>query len=339
MDQPNTSIVAITAGEDPAAVALLNSLRQFVKQFGIYFTIIVILSGIFGNLLSLAVFWRLRRQNNVTVFYLFPIAFYDLAILCNAFNGKLDELSWAISNGAFFIPESLSDGHCKFWAFVHFGCGMMSGWTLIVFCVERCIAIRAPLKVSTIFTPLRRGVLLVIVVLFSTMGGILPIPCYFLVPSESFNGGDACMPVPSTNWQFSLMLTASTLYSILPVFVLMILNALLLQGLFKSRESIANEKQGNKETKTGKKILLNVFLVSLVYIISMFPVSTVAVISFTGDAAGWPRTSKTTIQFIRELFSFTSAFHYTNYSTNYIVYVLSLDFYRLECKKIFCCSR
>jgi hypothetical protein len=176
-----------------------------------------------------------------------------------------------------------------------------------------------------------------VVVLFSTIGGGLSLPVYTLVPNEAYNGGEVCIPMAATKYKMILITVLSTLYFFIPVIILIILNVFLLQGLFKSRESIGKEKHGT--TKTDAKIMINLFFVSLVYIISGLPVATVALISCIGEATNWPHTSATTIQLIQELFVFTSTFHYTNYSSNYIVYVFSLDFYRVECRKIFCCGR
>jgi hypothetical protein len=319
---------------------LLDTFRVIVQQFGIYFTMVIMFSGIFGNVLSVVVFWRLRHRDKVTATYLAPIAVYDLTVLCIGLSGWLDQATYAFSNGAFFVPESYTDGHCKFRQFLFFSCGMMSGWTLIVFCTERCVAIRSPLKVTTIFTPSRRRNALILVIIFSFIFGTFPIPTFITAPSEGLSGGMICRPAPSTTWELALMITTGVgFYTAFPVILLIVLNVLLLKGLKKSQKSLDDSRHGNTQKKTDAKILRNLLLVSSIYIVTMLPVAVLATVAEVGEMTGWPQTPKTYVQFIRELQDFATTFHYANYSANYIVYVLSLDFYRSECRRLFCCGR
>jgi hypothetical protein len=217
MDAVNMTNTAIRVMVDTGTMFLIYNLRKFIEQFGLYYTMLVIASCLFGNLLSLVVFWRVRRKNNVTASYLFPIAFYDILVLFNGIADWLQEASFSFSNGAVYIRGYYSQGHCLFMGFLFFGCGLMSTWTLIMFCVERCIAIRCPLKVVSIYTPSRRGVILLLVVIFSTIGGVLPLPSYALIPNEAYDGGGICIPVVTNTLQLVLtIVAASVLYSFLP---------------------------------------------------------------------------------------------------------------------------
>jgi hypothetical protein len=183
--------------DDSEANYLLLVMRNFVEHFGMYVTMAIFASGIFGNALSVVIFWRLRRHDVVTTTYLAPVAVYDLTVLCIGLSGWLDEAAYSFSNGAVHIPEAYTAGHCKFRTFLKYSCGMMSAWTLVTFCIERCVAIRKPLKVATIFTPSRRRKLLALVILLSLVFGVFPIPSYTIFPSGAFDGGNVCMGRPS----------------------------------------------------------------------------------------------------------------------------------------------
>ncbi|XP_064626751.1 cysteinyl leukotriene receptor 1-like [Lineus longissimus] len=318
---------------------LLRVFRQFVQQFSIYFTALIVASGIFGNTLSVIVFWRSRRKDKVTTSYLAPIAVCDLIVLCIGFSGWLDQATFELSNGAFFIPEAYTDGHCKFRLFLFFACGLMSAWFLVVFCTERCIAIRNPLKVTTIITPARRRNLLIFVAIICVAVAALPLPFYILVPSAGLSGGIICIPSTSSTLKLVLVVTTTlVIYIILPIISLVVLNALLLEGLSRPEDALDDAiKSGSAKKKIGRKIVRNLIIVSTVFIVTMLPFATVATLVYIGELTNWRNSSEQFRQFVIELSEVAFTFHYTNYGANYIVYVASLDFYRTECKRLFSC--
>jgi hypothetical protein len=84
-----------------------------------------------------------------------------------------------------------------------------------------------------------------------------------------------------------------------------------------------------------EKIRLDVSSANLHAVLTYF----LGIIAYIGNVTGWPHTSPTMIQVIKEVFEFTAAFHYANFSSNYIIYAFSMDYYRAECKKLFCCVK
>ena len=96
----------------------LSSFEEFVSHFGVYVTAVVLVSGIFGNLLSTVIFYRLRRRDHVTATYLGPLAVSDLINLCVGVNGWIDNGLYAFSGGTIHMQEAISAEHCKFRIFL-----------------------------------------------------------------------------------------------------------------------------------------------------------------------------------------------------------------------------
>jgi hypothetical protein len=253
-----TTDVTLTNLEDPQISKLLQVFQTFVKTFGLYFTMVMIVSGIFGNLLSVIIFWRLRNTDKVIATYLTPIAVYDLTVLCVGFSGWLDEATFTFSNGGFYLPEGYTEAHCRFRLYLLYSCGMMSSWTLTVFCTERCIAIRNPFDAIKIFTFTTRRNTIIGVVICASIIGAFPIPSVILTPTKSLEGGLQCYAAPTTPLKSIMNIIVETGFSTtLPLVSLMILNVILFTSLNKSDNSLDLSRHGMKGKKKEMRILIN----------------------------------------------------------------------------------
>ncbi|XP_064651114.1 uncharacterized protein LOC135502319 [Lineus longissimus] len=305
-------------------------LRDIVRIFGIYVTMVVLASGIFGNLLSIIVFIRLRKKDAVTATYLTPIAVYDLTNICIGTANWVVQALPAFSGGTIVIAEAVSDIHCKIRVYIATSSGLMSTWTLVAFCAERCIAIWLPLKVASLVTSTRRNVVLFLIILASLILSYSVIPVF-----QKF--GAICIPMPKTiSHTVFHALTDSGFYTSFPIMALCILNAILICGLSREEKSLQKDRGAKTKTNEGK-IVRNLVLISCVCIATMTPFCVLGIIQTIRMKIGWGDASKEYIDFFTMLVKLAFLFSYTNFSANFFIYVSSLDFYRSECKKLFRC--
>jgi MFS family permease len=312
-------------------------LSEFLSHFGVYVVAVVLASGIVGNLLSIVVFFRLRRRDIVTATYLGPLALSDLINLGVGVNGWIDNGVYAFSGGTVYIQEALSEGHCKFRAFLFGLCGSLSSGILLMFCVERCVAVWRPLMVATVFTQKRRKAAIVCVFMVCVgLGGCNAI--YFKFVDGFGDIANECRPELSVLWHFGLFFVMMiVLYLFLPICILVILNVLILYGVHRTDRdnSLIESKERTKQNE--RKIIKNLVLVSAAYVFSMTPLAVFGGMQAIGEVTEWSWVDRYMINVIYEIVDFAYTFHYVNYSANYIIYVVSLDFYRAECRKVFCC--
>jgi hypothetical protein len=307
--------------------------REFVHAFGVYVTMVVFASGLFGNLLSIIVFIRLRKKDAVTATYLTPIAVYDLTNICIGTTTWLVQAAPAFSGGTVFIPEAVSDVHCKIRVYISLASGLMSTWTLIAFCIERCIAIWFPLKLAVLVTSTRRQITIVVIILVSLA------LAYSVIPPFKLHGSSICIPMPETNLESAFLgFINFGVYLALPIVALSMLNALLVCGLSKQDKTL-NQTKTAKSKANEHKIVRNLFLLSCVYVITMTPFCVFGSIQITRMILGWGDVSSKYIDMFNVMVELAFLFHFTNYSANYLIYAASLDFYRAECRGLFGCDR
>jgi hypothetical protein len=265
---------------------------------------------------------------------------YDFINQCVGINAWLDEGIYALSGGKIMIQESATAAGCKISMFLFQTFGIVSIWTLIAFCVERCVAIWKPLNVATIFTTLKRKIILLCIFLISCVfGAIIAVAfTYFVHDDESGETVTQCRPRPIQFWEFlTLFVIDFGIYKIMPILVVIILNVVLVYGLNRSNDAIGPlEVTSIRSKRYETKIIINLVLVSAVYVIAMAPYSVLGIFESVGEMNNWAGSDPDYVYLIHQISDLTFTFHYINFSANYLIYTISLPLYRAECKKIFC---
>ena len=117
-----------------------------------------------------------------------------------------------------------------------------------------------------------------------------------------------------------------------PCILVTILNVLILVGVYH------NKMDSNKSSsKNEMRCVRNLLFVSTFYFVFMAPHAIAWFIYYPAEDSGFRGYSPQAAQDLNEVAMFTSSLTFLNYSINPILYTLSLDFYRAECKRIFCC--
>ncbi|XP_064639865.1 P2Y purinoceptor 2-like [Lineus longissimus] len=329
-----------TAPSDEASSLLLNIISALTTFTNKYIMGVVMILGIFGNILSIVIFGRCKRRDLVTVTYLTPLAYADLiTLIYGAF-------SW-ISTGiyekpvAYFYVEAQPSFApmllCKFIRYIYRTFSSISSYILVLFSCERCIGILLPLNVRFLISTRRRlaaialtCILLVVlncpVIIYNTLyyvGDTSNIICYFSLPNLS-----------NVEMFFFIQSMDSLLPHALPCCLILLFSIIIILGLRRADRETAAVTGGR--TKRDNSNLVSLLLVCLLYIVSTAPYVfawgyfdyyDVYLRDFTGH-------TKQEVTAVYKLGMFSTSISMMNYSFNFLIYSFTLKIYKEELQKM-----
>lgn len=115
------------------------------------YSLIVIVLGTVGNCISVLAFFTTKLRKLSSSFYLGALAISDTGFLLALF------LSWLNSFG---VPLFNISGLCELSIYLTYVCSFLSAWLVVGFTVERFIAVRYPLRRSSMCTSTRAKIVL-----------------------------------------------------------------------------------------------------------------------------------------------------------------------------------
>jgi hypothetical protein len=331
---PQTASVIVSPEELSWLFMFVRTVTEFTNK---YLLGAVIILGIGGNILSIFIFWRCRSKDQVTVTYLAPLAVADLATL---FYGAF---SWVVSgilgktNGYFFFIEVLSFGPqvvCKVFRYQHRVCSCISSYLIVMFSLERCLGVWFPIKIHILMTRRRRRFMIGLMVVTMLVLSI-PILVYYRVHYWSGTIDIACFfDVPElTNVQkyWMIEIIDKILPHKLPCVLILLLNILIIVGVWSARQNVSGKIIMNKADSNG---LISLLFISLLYLITTLPYVIVWGICdyFSYIVDGFIGFSSEEVQVILMLGFFTTSFSMLNYCFNFLIYASSLKIFKDELK-------
>ena len=320
-------------------ITFMSVVRIMFHYFGSYVSLVIISTGIVGNLLSIVVFFNRRRQDRASAQYLGLLAVVDLTNLSLiALHFWFHMNLHIVSNGRFSYDKFTGSAWgCKFlmygWNVVSF----LSSWIIISFSIERCLVIWFPLRMAPIVSSSKpRKMALGSLVAFAGIVFLTDFPWMTMramVPGQPHH--------QSCSWRTDISTLEITIHLFLslgasnaiPCVLVTILNGLLLVGIRYNR---MDKEVATNASKTDMRCVRNLLLVSTFYFIFMAPFCMTWAIYFPAELSGFDGYSAEAARDFGEVALFTTSFTYLNYSINPLLYTLSLDFYRAECKRIIC---
>jgi hypothetical protein len=313
-----------TAPEISASIlGLLN------KFFGAYLMLVVIFIGFVGNIFSIIIFIRQRKRNKAASVYLVSLAFSDTGNLVMSFQTWLHNGLFYITNGEINIASGATDLGCQLRIFVWNCFVFMSAYIIIAYSVERCVAVWYPLKVADLFTSRRRNIVLIIL-LFISFAFYCPSFWTYVTDSYVIQGitrrfcSRRVDNVPDWIYHsFGAWLFNTNMVT--PVCIVLVLNSLIVIGVARA----STDKHVSKASKTDvlqRKLIKNLLVVSLAYFLSMAPY---VIFRWTNTILRDPTS------FI-EWSATISNFIVFNYSTNFIIYTCTLQYFRDDVRYLLC---
>jgi hypothetical protein len=296
-----------------------------------YVTIIVAFIGVFGNLLSLVVFFRVRKRRDAAVQYLgclavtdtFSVLFIGFIIWVNI------GLGYITGGKVRFDLTTYSLAWCKILGYAVYSAINMSGFLIATYSLERAIVVCFPLKRKIITNSHRRNVILVVIGVGLTTSLYRPITFGVL----DFGGRRKCTFNVAVTTELFLRQVDRLLYFYGPVAVIIVANIAILVGVSQSNKAL--KLTGKKRDSLQTRLIVNTMLVSLSYIALLTPAVSVGAYLTTLRNSN----STSNIQLFIFLSNLCSLFSFSNYSFNFVIYSCTLPFYRAEVKNMFCFER
>ena len=199
--------------------------KKVMDNLNIYFTPIIIIIGITGNLLSFIVFTRthLRRQSSSV--YLASLAMVDIIFLLSL---CIVWLSWIK------IPLFHRQGWCQVVVYMMYVCTFLSVWLVTSFTIDRFIMCYYPLRKDRYCTTKRARIVVIILIL---CGLVMYSFATWTSGVNYINSYPMCMPFPQ---YFNILTTLTGIDSavtlIIPCSLVIVLNIRIVVCIMKMQK-------------------------------------------------------------------------------------------------------
>ena len=192
---------------------------------------IVVIFGIFGNLMSIAVLTR-RWMRSSTNYYLTALAIYDTLYL--VFAATMSFANYQnITGGTWYSKYQYPIGKPLVDTFSNTGV-----WLTLTFTIERWLCVCHPMRGRLWCTPKKAKYIIISVCLSASL---ITFPEFFAsrYQSEGFAGNFTSQVGPTTfaqsaAYQFGYVYTNQILFTFLPLVLLLIFNTLLIRAVFRA---------------------------------------------------------------------------------------------------------
>ncbi|CAF2433017.1 unnamed protein product [Rotaria sp. Silwood2] len=131
-----------------------SQLRDFCKDFRLYASIILVIVGMIGSLLSIKVFSSTKIRRNSSNEYLITMSFVVALLLFNFFCDEI--LRWIVNDFKVDLPLNLVDLSkplCKCSTYFRHSLRFAANWIVVAFTLERLIVVYFPLQTSVLCNP------------------------------------------------------------------------------------------------------------------------------------------------------------------------------------------
>lgn len=290
---------------------------------------VIILVGIFGNVLSFCVLIRKDMFNTSVYFYLAMLALADIGVLLlSAFK------TW-IRTVLGFEFLHVSGMSCKIIMYVFVICLHMSAWFIIAVTIDRFIVIWFPMRAlrgsSTSLVCFQGhqckviSVILIVVLLIYNGHLLWTIDLYVQ------DGHRSCTSSSDNYFMMSIYPIMKLLsYCVLPFVVVLILNAAIIVRLSNSRRFIgSNSVITNKSTSQHNRITGMLVTLSITWLLLTCPFTIVTIV-FKHSHLSYSKAQ----YFLIKTICFTLM--YVNHSINFYLYCLTGAHFRKQLKNVFC---
>lgn len=129
-----------------------------MELFEFYYTPLLIYVGIFGNILSVYVFFSTKLKKLSSTYYLGALALSDSGFLLSLFGVWLKVVNIDVFN---------QPGFCQLIVYLTSVCSFLSVWLVVSFTVERFIAVRYPLLRQSVCTVARARLTVIILTIIA----------------------------------------------------------------------------------------------------------------------------------------------------------------------------
>lgn len=306
----------------------------FGQNFFAYLTPVILIVGIIGNSLSLAVFTTKHMRKMSASTYLAALSIADICTLV-----FYVFVEWLRRGLVYLLPEAKlkfldSNGFCQVLLYLSYVSRTMSTWIIVLFTIERFMGICFPLK-----TFKRKSKKVILGMLLLSCLSVLYKP--ILSGQYTLRGITACASNPKYMFE-SFVMDAIFAFSItlIPFLIITVLNALIVRALclrnFRKNELFA------AETKIRLEFTLILLAISCFFITFNLPYSTIWIRNFISSKMlqeGSTKFDPGNIEYWNGVLNITRTIFYLNYCANFFLYSITGAYFRKELAKMFHCFK
>lgn len=302
--------------------------HKFGKDFFAYITPIILIVGLTGNALSLAVFTSHKMRNLSAGTYLASLAIADICALL--FYVLPEWLRRGLVHINSDIDTSFIDknGPCQISLYLSYVSRIMSTWTIVVFTVERFTGVCYPLKA---FKRNSRSILLILLGISLVLSIYKPV----LSGEYSIRGRTACGPTPKFRFQSFILDSVFALsITLVPFIIITALNILITRKLFL-RNTRPNDLFA-EDTKIRLEFTLILLAISFFFVAFNLPYFSVWARNFLKSRfvqfndSDKPRD----IEHWNGVLNVTRVIFYLNYCVNFFLYNITGAYFRTELARL-----
>lgn len=312
------------------------------KKLLIYPGLVIILTGILGNLLVLVIMRHKRPYTSTTIFLL-NLAAADLLVSVNG-------MSLRVFPRAMFDFD-IAKKHvllCQFWFFINHSAKTISSWTLVVITIERAIVVCQPLKTKQLCSARRAKVITFIIIAicpcfyihyFWTLGTyeVIQDGVLVTVPSCVIQTHTVALKTYTQQirpWQDFVVRFAA------PFTILLICNIIMIRQLVQSRKQREKLSTGfTKKTSSSSygvsSVTVMLLTVSFTYLVCITPMQ---VLYYIDKAAPFEKPVTNHSQAVATIrWALAIDMYYINHAINFVLYCVTGAGFRKEVARYFGC--
>ncbi|CAH1799248.1 unnamed protein product [Owenia fusiformis] len=316
-----------------AASASSSSIDEAIFYFRRYAWITMIFIGLFGNFMSIYIFWNHKNWGSACTLYLFGLGFADtgVIIMYGLFEWGRREMRFLSNDTVYFDVFDLHDYVCKTCRYLWQVCAFTSSWYIVGFSFERMIAVTFPLRAKSILSVKKTKIVMFTILIIGIILFIPVFTTYKLVESPG-SRVKACL-FTFDLWGIITFLEIIIICYDLPSVVLFLMNIFIVVGLIrtKARRKKMRTTGSVEADKAANKAAINLIAISVLFLIGSIPKGVCWGIYFSYFTAGQSgNANPDAASFWFAMGKFASAFNLINNTLNFIIYSFNLPFYRAK---------
>ncbi|KAK3611140.1 hypothetical protein CHS0354_014884 [Potamilus streckersoni] len=312
-----------------------EDLEEAGKWLWKIFSVVFLIFGLTGNLLTILIFRKIGVSKRPTLFFLFVLAITDSVVLVTGLSRY-----WILNTFDLDI-RALSDVGCKINLFVIYVSMQYSSWILVFVCIERIIKTYFPLQFIRIVT--YRRVYASLIILFFVLSGV-DLHFFWTNGINNFTNEncDSLTPKDRNFDEFVFVYIDFTFLSAAPFVIMFICNVLLvrtLRRIQKGRASMMHNVMFRRTQRVSVKLTKMLLVSTFYFLVATVPVSVYFIVDSYRRHQYEAEGDAHSIAILDLVGTITYLMQYSNYSVNFYLYSMVNDKFWNKLKIVCLCHK